>query len=1031
MKLLLSLIFTLSWCQTSIGSEIDSISLIFPVSYERTPGKMQGIKSSVGVWVGGKVGLGDIDPKIRESIAPFRADLAPYFKKPGELDQLISNVIREANDTIVQGSINDRKVILLNQFIGTALIVPVINKILEGEGVTDLQKRRVWSNKILAPFNQCIQTASNGLYAADHCMTALTSSIVPNLGTALVYELANDNLTKTLPEKNRAAFNYTTVEKYKTCARVLPPNASNVKMCALRTMKDAVLEVSNPKLMETLNASATSKANAQKIKNVVWGSYQKCVDEVGTKESTVAYSDQVINCVDQLVVSAGSEVIKDKIENTDAIKSSFTKADLQKISKEKTIEFKTCINQQKNKNQRIDGMLDTLPCETKITNDLTYQVILKTMKDNAQTMLKGQNKEIQLTVDAGKKSLDSCWSADQNSEKREACVRKSLIVFTRSLALVKLDAAVPKQLNKSDSIKQTALLQLTQCLEKELPKNVTEDSSTTSKITNCADRLTKNMALTVAEAQIRDTAAASFTEEELDEIIQKEVKEKFQKCLGATPSDQTLDLCTDKLKINVAELVVRKNAESVLTDRPDQDIPQIREGIIKSVMDNFIKCLSSSKNKDACSDELQKEATRSVVVNFGNIEAKTQLNAVKIPSKIKPIEDEFIKCTKAEVPSDKLSAHLDKCNQKYAIEFARTLGEMKLNDLLKNALGAEEFNRQKDSINKLITSYNQCLNHMYKFSIAEGLTDRITGCTAALESKAVNLVRDTLQLWMASNDPLTSSVFANYANALPCLSAILPSSPYSQENKENVDSILKPIAIMLADYIKYDPKNAQKSLNEILVSLSLDIKSTADSLKTRSELVALLYKNGTLDQLIKSMVQSKIQEAFSTLSEKDLPKSIRDQLITKGNLDEIFNSAEGKAIKDFVHDNILSLVLIHGMDMSSPLVEKNTEEVNNRVIKMLVASPKFGDVMIKSSIQTSIDNMGGFTKFFAKVLYGSQSLNWDNVRQTPAGLKAEEYIRENILLPKFKGNVLSKEQEEALNKEAEKLVTEAVKSAKK
>ncbi len=75
--------------------------------------------------------------------------------------------------------------------------------------------------------------------------------------------------------------------------------------------------------------------------------------------------------------------------------------------------------------------------------------------------------------------------------------------------------------------------------------------------------------------------------------------------------------------------------------------------------------------------------------------------------------------------------------------------------------------------------------------------------------------------------------------------------------------------------------------------------------------------------------------------------------------------------------------------------------------------------------------MSGIKKFFAKKLYGEDSLEWEKVRMTSDGKKAESYIKENILLPKFKGLIITDFEQEKINVEVEKMVTAAVKTYRK
>ncbi|MBY0414475.1 MAG: hypothetical protein K2Q18_09930, partial [Bdellovibrionales bacterium] len=127
-------------------------------------------------------------------------------------------------------------------------------------------------------------------------------------------------------------------------------------------------------------------------------------------------------------------------------------------------------------------------------------------------------------------------------------------------------------------------------------------------------------------------------------------------------------------------------------------------------------------------------------------------------------------------------------------------------------------------------------------------------------------------------------------------------------------------------------------------------------------------------------------------------------------------------------NKLLRPVLIENKDMQDVAFKTNMENIKEQVVKLLLYSPKFGDQVIKLGVQHQMDSMNGITKFFAKALYGGDSLQWEKVRMTKDGKKAEEFIRDNVLLPKFKGIEQTTAEKKKINAEAEKLVKKAVKS---
>jgi hypothetical protein len=1035
LPILLIIIFQVSWA----SSDVDSVDLIFPTSYQRKAGTAQSLKSSTQILLGDLIGAADIGPKIKKSIAPYEKDLAndsdpkSYYKK-AELDKLVNELIDEANRTIVKDDINDKKAIEVNKFFGNKLISQIADRILKVEGVEDASRRKLWVDKLLKPFNECIGKSTNALYSADHCMTALTSSIVPSAGVGIVYELSRENLSKSMENNQQLEFNSNQVNLYKQCLSKVKTDASSVKNCSLSAMKLGMFKISEPRLQTTIDETANSKSSGKVIKDQVWPGYSKCINAVGDKESSVSYTNQFFSCIDKLTIETGILLVKNKIENTDAVKSTFNKAEIEKITNEKSNSFKKCAESLVSRNIRKDGMINIDTCKNEIENDMTYKVITKTFSDTSKSMLKGQNAFIKTTNEVGQQALDACWPNASTIIEKNNCIRKSVIIFSKNIAAYKLDSAIPETTTNKVNIKKYALDTFDTCLSKELPQNIIEANNTTLKISACSDKLTKNIALTVAKSEVRTAATGSLTEQQLDKFIQTAVEDKFLKCIGNNPTDSLLDSCSNTLRTLAASSILDANLESNLPDKKNGKLSfsAVRSEIKNKAMANYKTCLSNPNTKETCSDELKKEADREIVLAVEKSEIQEQLNTNSLPSILKPIEETFVKCTKTESLGEKLSTELESCNVNFSINFARELGKLVVINSLTKALGSEDMQKNQKSIDTIIDKYNSCLDLLSTTKMSDGLTTKIGTCTSNLEKNALNLVKNNLNEWMTSpgQDQSTAIVKQEFAAIIPCLSVLLPSSPYSPELEKNVISILKPVAQILAQYIEYSPSNAKQNLDDVFAKLTKEMNSDGLTEKSKSELIDLLYDNGALDQVLKALVRSKARDSFNTLAESDLPKSIRDQLLTKDNFDALFSSEEGKKVKVFVKDNILKPMVANSKE-SSQSFDEAYNEINNQVVKMLISSPRFGDIIVKSGIQSQINQLGGFTKFLAKSFYGKDSLVWDKVRDSEYGRKAEDYIREHIIKPKFEGKTLSQEEEKLQTAIAEKLVKEAVKKYSK
>lgn len=1153
------------------AAELDSIELVTPLSYDRPSSYSQTLKSKVMAGAASTFNI-DIEKKVVAKIAPYNNDLLGYFSSQDELNTFLKSTVQEGIKTNLS-EITDANLIKFYGYLGNNLIGKLADKILDKEGVKDPARRDMWIKKLLNPFNACVEKSTNSQYDASHCIDALTSSLVPSTGVGLVYELSRASLSSTLPEKDRIPFNTEQANLYKTCVTSTKATSSDVKNCALSSMKTGVLKVTDISLTKTIQEKASSKAKSIEIKKAVWPSFDSCTQKVGADASSKAsYTDQFMGCIDNLVQNAGSQLVLDKISNTPSIAGAFTPAEVKKLATEKSAQFKTCAETQKKKGAKKDGMLDISPCENAITNEVTYKVVSQTFKNTATTSLKTDPTQATKVGGEGVKILDQCWDNKQTAEAREACLRKSIVNFSQKVATIKLDQAIPADMPGKSDLNKSSVSTLAQCIDKELPTNISESSDLNSRLDGCTGKLTRNVALKVADFQIRSTAGDNLSKEATDALVKALVQEEFAKCIGDAPSDEKLEQCSNTLTVKAAKQISdisftkevnaylqsagglkalgvteeqvksflddlnKTNKECIdqkptgvvmdqvnscikgsvkkiafffgeiqfnksvgnmyagrdddkkevevqfkkslgeclatkdgkqfsitdytknlytcsdkvsasmslivgqdqidtslnqyLKDRPGIDLKEKRDTIRKKLIGDFKTCMSSGAKQSSCIDNLKKAATQTIVVNYGRVETKVQMNADKTPAKLRPVEDKFMACTDSKLEGDALAEQLDECTKNFALDFARELGTLKLNYLLKQTLGTDEFNAQKKEIDASLDKYNKCLDDLKSVKMSDGLTQKLSVCTDGLTNRGMNLVRSNINSWMSSDqkDAATVMIKKEFSTFLPCLSNLLPASPYSQQLQENVESSVKPLASLLAHYIEYNPENAKQTLDGIIKKLSVDFNDVAATTKAKKELLDFLYESGGLDQFIKAMVRGTVQDALAEVPEKDVPKDLRDILLKKENFEEIFNSPEGAKVKDMVMEKLLRPALVDGADMKAEPFKSNMNGIKDNVVKLLINAPSFGEQAIKVSIQNQINDMSGVTKFFAKTLYGGEALQWDKVRLTKDGKAAEEYIKASVLTPKFKGETQSAAETKKAMATAEELVKRAVKN---
>ena len=1039
MKCLLNLLFIFGWFIQSDSyaqeSDLNSMNIITPITYNHPSSKSQSIKSSLTIGVGKFLDV-DVENEVNQKINSSRKDLEAFYNNKEELDKFIKKVVVEAKESTVDKSFDDANLIAFYGLIGKNLIGGFADQILKSEGVTDSKRRELWVKKLLVPFNDCIAKSKNSQYDASHCTDALTASLVPTVGLAIVYELSKSKLSDNLPEGDKASFLTNQVTSYNQCLTTTDQKSEAVNLCALTSMKNGILKVTETKVVQSIKENATSTSSALKIKANVWPLFNSCIQNVGSdKSNKKETSTQFMDCIDRLVKQTGIQIAQDKILNTPAFKFNFNKEELKLMSQSKTKSFGDCIDNLIKNDIRKDGMIDIDKCETPLTNELTYKIVTKTFSKNAETSFPSNPEIAQQVSKEGKRLLDLCWNDKLESKERESCLRKTILSLAQVIGKAELELALPNTMANKTELTKDSLIKLNACLQKELPLSISDSPNLTKKIDKCSNQLTLEVAQTAARDILRAQAISNNIDKiEIENLIASLIDKQFMGCLGTTPSSEKIHFCSGQLTTNasiqLATIQIKENAKDKLSQSET-------ENLIKDLItDKFTKCLGSTPTDttlNSCVAKLTTSATKSIVLAYEKKEIKNQLNTDLTPTKLKPIEDHFIACVDAPYLVEDVSKNLALCNQTFALEFAKTLGELKLDSLMKSALGTEGYNDQKSQIDETLAKYNICLDKLKATSMSNGLIDKITICTNELQAQGTLLFTTIANAWMSSpanNDPTVAALKSEFSQLLPCLGSLLPSSPYSQNLQENVASSLKPVTNLIAQYIEYDPENARQNLNDIVKNFANVLKDSTQGEAAKTELLDLLYRNGALDQFIKAFIRGEVKKSFADISEDELPSDLKNMLTSKENFDLIFSSPEGKEIKDLLMDKIIKPILINQTDLHSPEITASTTTIQEKVTKILINAPSFGSLLIKSNVQKKLDQTKGLVRFFAKAIYGRNALNWDKVRETPEGIEAEEYIRNHILIPKFNSQTQSAKEAAKINVEAEALVKKAIKKYK-
>lgn len=492
-------------------------------------------------------------------------------------------------------------------------------------------------------------------------------------------------------------------------------------------------------------------------------------------------------------------------------------------------------------------------------------------------------------------------------------------------------------------------------------------------------------------------------------------------CGDRSAAELTMEVATDEIEIAV---------ERYLADGPHGKFQAERERVRAEILADFRRCMGGGPSeRGSCVDRLQRQAYETIGIAAGSAQVRLQLGERK-PREIQAAEQSFSACVARAPDGAGLSNALKECTKSYTLRTANVVGDLKVRQALKSAMGAGGYAEGLPAIESAIADFRGCLKQAGALEMGDELMKRITDCAARLQNDARGVVQARIRKLMG--DPVTGSDPAQsarelLARALPCLDGLMASTPTASVEQAGVDpdGILDAMVKYLRDYIDYDAEKAHKDVGLILSELQNDLTVVGHE-AARRKLVQLLVDRGALDQVIKSVVKANVSQTFSAMPEEErLARDVESRLLAQGTYDRVFSAPEGAIIRDRIVEGVIKPVLLEGKSMKHPAVLAAAAGARRDIGTLLTDSDDFGTILISASVQRKMDDLDVASRFFARLLYGKESLDWSRVRSTEKGKAAELYIRQSILRPKLTGEELSPEEQARRLQVAKTKVTEA------
>lgn len=758
--------------------DIDNVKL-FDVDQYR-PGK----RGWFGFQFDHAMGLLGQGVKLREG--SIRESVATIFKIPSirvlftarEEVELTNRMLQQLQPLL--GFNGSEKGVQALRVIADTLMVPIGDRLLASKNVESAAARKIWVERVVGAYKACLQIADN-LMEADRCTDKANASAAQNVGLAVVHEVVRSKVASSIGARGpsgdgeRLKFRQAWDANYRACIGTTPlgDSAADVtERCALRTVRgaiqDASLQVLHGKLVEKLDDSQAEEIEAQ-----LRPKFERCVQ-------ASSEGPQFERCIDQLVVDAGARTVAYRVAHELSVVPAIPKdSERQKYGESLSARFRACMDAKLQAERtrlarrqpspagtrNANGILEVGNCAEQVESTVTLLVANHDFGDTAEKYLGSDDPSAAAVANQARATLNKCWKPDQSAAQRASCVRQGVIVLAQGIASRTMEAKTPAALlAQNPSLKATHLSQFGNCLNRELPADITNATRRDQKLSFCTAELIRSVATPIAEFKVRAALQSHMGGNDLDALVAAEVKGGFARCLGTAPSSALLDRCTVQLVSSVSkqagQRLIPAEVEAYLAKSKTQLSAEEHAALstdLNRTVGELGECLDKrltadqARRADTLSESCFKEKINDVVSILADLQYGRETSRLyeDRPETQREIKAKFIadlnQCVGASAASAQVSLddHVKKvfsCADASSVQVTRDVGQDQLQHALTTYFKdspAYSFARERDRVNlAILPRFKDCLSGVRANHVSE---DRAR-CVERMQRQMTELV---------------------------------------------------------------------------------------------------------------------------------------------------------------------------------------------------------------------------------------------------------------------------------------------------
>lgn len=676
-------------------------------------------------------------------------------------------------------------------------------------------------------------------------------------------------------------------------------------------------------------------------------------------------------------------------------------------------------------------------CTGQLQREAALEVASFTVKETLVGNISDDQQIKKLDSSLVKEKFSKCLGRIPSEQKVEECALQlkkdagleigAILFATGYDSFVKKEGGM-KELDLSAKDRQTFLASLLQKHKDCLAKGNAQSSDTF--VNQCFKASVREMAQNLGKRKFAKSIKNLILPAQA-KSISKLFLDQFDECLQEKDGDQYdikdylthIDSCgltlSSKFTLEIARLRIHNSVQEHLPEERESDtVKSLKADLLK----DFSHCMetngkSPAQNRVECAKKLENEGVIRIVREATRREVSSLFSQGH--PELKNIESRLDLCVKEE-------SVMENCAMSHILAAAKRFGSLKFHAQLESALGKADAQEKNADILAVEKDYFSCLDKVKRDKLSADFLHEIKQCATLLERRGIEIVQTQFTNWM--NRSMASEqepeLLKKVALSLPCFDQAFTFSPAEAGDSVDAEGILKELAKLIGGYIDYDLEKANDDFDAIIEQLAKDLEAAGPP-EARKKLLALLVDRGVADRLLRSIVAAQVKEKLNALpKEEQLPEEVKKILTDKTLLEKSIGPKEMANLKPILVEKILTPLLLEGKSMKAKEPSMAATVIEREVADILLNSPAFGDILVNKAIQSNIDAERGISDWVFENVFG-YNYDWSQLKNAT---EARDYVRQNIIGPRIRGETISDAEMKKRKKKAKGLVIEAMKN---